>query len=230
MVTGNNPLKNSKNNGLDSRAKLSLPSQRRKGGFGARNWKSKLGPMADTWNRRNPHADEVSKMADHESQRKWAPKRFPLHRHSTDNRYSPWAEIRHILELIFLEAPLPGTLNKLCAMIDVQIGNVVSLVSLPDEEESHLCLIVQIAMQCGLHVFSSTSILSRDKSLLGTFQIYCCDQRRPTAHEFQLIKRVIHLAAVALQRHKDAEDFDRSSRHLRSAIGRSAPERPPFIN
>jgi hypothetical protein len=128
-----------------------------------------------------------------------------------------------------LGAPLPGILNKLCIAIDVQIGNVVSLVLLPNGEENHLCSITQSAAQFGLNVFSSTSIFSRDKSFLGTLQMYCCDQRRPTPHELQLIERVIHLAALALQRHEDQEDFERPSKRSRSGMD-GALERPPFIN
>ena len=87
---------------------------------------------------------------------------------------------RDTLELISLGAHLPGILNRLCTAIDVQIGNVVSLVVLPNGEQNQLGPLTRSAMQVGLSVFSSTAILSRDKSLLGTFQLYCCDQRRPT--------------------------------------------------
>jgi hypothetical protein len=118
----------------------------------------------------------------------------------------------------------------LCAAIDVQIGNVVSLVSLPDREESRLCAITQSATELGLDVFSSRSILSRDKALLGTLEVYGCDSRRPTAYEYQLIERAIQLAAMALERHKEREDFEGPSRHWRRVVGGSAPARPPLIN
>jgi hypothetical protein len=126
-------------------------------------------------------------------------------------------------------APLPGILNKLCTVIDVQVGNVVSLFLLPDGEPNHHCSVSQSAVKLGLHVFSSTDILSRDKTHLGTLEIYGCDPRRPTADEYRLIERVVHLAAIALQRHEREQDFERSSRRSRSGMG-SALERPPFIN
>jgi hypothetical protein len=110
-----------------------------------------------------------------------------------------------ILQLISLGAPLPEILNRLCIAIDVQIGNVVSLISLPDGEESYLRSITQSAMKLGLDVFSSVAILSRDKSLLGTLEIYGCDSRRPTPHESQLIGRAIQLAEIALQRHSEGD-------------------------
>jgi hypothetical protein len=126
-------------------------------------------------------------------------------------------------------APLPGILNKLCTVIDVQVGNVVSLFLLPDGEPNHHCSVSQSAVKLGLHLLSSTDILSRDKTHLGPLEIYGCDPRRPTADEYRLIERVVHLAAIALQRHEQEQDFERSSRRSRSGMG-SALERPPFIN
>lgn len=168
-------------------------------------------------------------MADHESRTKRAPEEFWVDRDCNDNRRSQLAGERHILELISLGAPLPGILNKLCTAIDFQIGNVVSLVLLPDGEENHFCSVTQSALQVGLHLFSSTDILSRDKTLLGTLEIYGCDPRRPTQHEYRLIERVAHLAAIALQRHDDQQDFERPSRRSKDGTD-SALERPPFIN
>jgi hypothetical protein len=168
-------------------------------------------------------------MADHSSRTKRSSDGFSLFLHSSDNRRSSFAEERHILELISLGAPLPGILNQLCTAIDVQIGNVVSLVLLPDVEY-FLGSAAQTALQVGLNVFSSTPILSRDKTLLGKFEIYGCDPRLPTPREAHLIDRVTHLAAIALQRHADEdEDFVRPSRRSKTGVD-GASERPPFIN
>jgi hypothetical protein len=168
-------------------------------------------------------------MADHGSRTKGAPREFWPYQQCDDKRRSPLAGERHILELISLGAPLPGILNKLCTAIDIQIGNMVSLFLLPDGEDNHICSVTQSALQVGLHLFSSTDILSRDKTLLGTLEIYGCDLRRPTSHEYKLIQRVVHLAALALQRHEDEEDFERSSRRSRSRLD-GAIEKPRFIN
>jgi len=127
-----------------------------------------------------------------------------LYRPCNDVRRGPFAGERQIVELIDLGAPLPGILNQLCTTIDSQVGNVVSLVLLPDEQEYDLFSITRAATQFGLNVFSSSSILSRDRILLGTLQIYCCDHRRPNRQEAQLIARVIRLAAIAFQRREDA--------------------------
>jgi hypothetical protein len=168
-------------------------------------------------------------MANHKVHTKREPREFGFCRQCDDKRRSQLSGERNILELISLGAPLPVILNKLCTAIDVQIGDVVSLVLLPGVGESHVSSIAQSATQFGLNVFSSTSILSRDKNPMGTLQIYCCDQRNPTAHEFQLIERVVHLAAIAFQHHEDEENFERPSRRSGSGID-NAVERPPLIN
>lgn len=168
-------------------------------------------------------------MSDHEILTKRAPREFWLYEHCNDNRRGQLAEERQILELISRGAPLQEILNRLCIMIDVRIGNVVSIVSLPHGDENQLCSIARSAMQMGLHVFSSTSIASLDHTLLGTLELYSCDQRRPTALEYQLIERVVHLAAIALQRREEREDPVGSNRRLSSGIG-GVLERLPFIN
>ena len=152
------------------------------------------------------------------------------YRRSNDVRRGPLVGERQIVELISLGAPLPGILNQLCDAIDSQIGNIVSLVLLPNGQEYDLFSITQAATQFGLNVFSSSSILSGDNSLLGTFQIYCCDQRLPNPHEVQLIARVIRIAAIAFQRHEGAGESPKNYRRVRSETRGSATEKPPFIN
>jgi hypothetical protein len=118
---------------------------------------------------------------------------------------------KSILELISQGAPLPGVLNNLCAAIDLQIGNVVSVILPPGDHELHTN--AKNALQFGLHVFWSASIPLRDEQVLGSFQMYCCVSRSPSPFELQLIERVTHLAALAIRRHNDQEDFATFSRH-----------------
>jgi len=165
----------------------------------------------------------------HKSRTTRAPVAFRVYQESNDHRRSQLAEERHILELISLGAPLPGILNKLCTAIDVQVGNVVSLILLPDATETHLCSLAQSATQVGLHLFADLDILARDKARLGTLEIYCCDPRRPTPHEHRLMERVVHLAAVAIQRRGGVAELERPSKSPRDEVD-VAPERPPFIN
>ncbi|MGC2495681.1 hypothetical protein [Candidatus Binatus sp.] len=147
----------------------------------------------------------------------------------TDNQHSQFDGERRILELISLGAPLAGILNQLCIAIDVQIGDVISLVSLANEEENHVCSVTQRAVEVGLDVFSSTGILAVDQTLLGTLEIYGCEPRRPTASEYELIERVSHVAAIALQRHADEQDIERALRRTGGRIA-GAHELPPLVN
>lgn len=127
---------------------------------------------------------------------------------------------RHILELISLGSPLSAILNTLCATIDWTIGSAVSLILLPNEQERDLHLIAQSAGDFGLHKFCSAAILSDREDLLGTLEILCCNPRSPTANELQIIERVKHLAAVAMQSRHGGED----------AETRGALNRISFIN
>jgi hypothetical protein len=154
---------------------------------------------------------------------------FQLHRQSTDNRRCQLVGERQILELISLGAPLPGILNKLCMMIDVRIGNVVSIVSLPDQAENHFCSMTHSALQVGLEIFSSSAILSPGMIFLGMLEIFGCDQRRPTMLEYHLIDRVTYLAALALQRPEPGERADAPAIKPKSRVLGSS-EKPPFIN
>src|SRR5271170_6420577 len=141
-----------------------------------------------------------------QSRSKRSPADFRFDRQCTDNRRAQVVGERQILELISLGAALPGILNKLCMMIDVRIGDVVSIVSLADTDESHFCSMTNSALQVGLEEFSSHAIFSTDKAFLGTLEIFGCEPRRPTLSEYQLIERVIHLAALALEGHQPAGD------------------------
>jgi hypothetical protein len=161
------------------------------------------------------------------------PAAFRLHRPTSDGRRCPLVGERQILELISLGAPLPGILNKLCMILDVRIGNVVSIVSLPAADENHSCTMTRGAPQVGLEVFSSSAILCADKNYLGTLEIYGCDARRPTPLEYYLIERVTYLAALALQRHEALADpvEPPEPRSVKSRPKSGAPlEKTPFIN
>src|SRR5271169_3694923 len=154
---------------------------------------------------------------------------FQLHRQSTDNRRCPVVGERQILELISLGAPLPGILNKLCMMLDVRIGDVVSIVSLADADEGHFCSMAHSALQIGLDTFSCSAILASDRSLLGMLEIFGCDPRRPTLPECQLIDRVAYLASLALQRPEADADFEAPAVKTRGRLG-GLLEKTPFIN
>jgi hypothetical protein len=164
-----------------------------------------------------------------QSRTKRSPAEFHLRRQCNDSLGCPLVGERRIEELIFLGAPLPGILNKLCMMINLRIGNVVSIVSLLDEDQRHFCSITQSARQMGLDVFSLNAILSREQAVLGTLEIYGCDPRRPTPRENHLIQRAVDLAAIALQRHEATGDS--TGRAIKPRGKMADPlEGPPFIN
>lgn len=164
-----------------------------------------------------------------QSRSKRTPAEFHLHRQSGENRRYQVVGERQVLELISLGAPLPDILNKLCTIIDVRIGDVISMVSLPDEAENHFCSLTHSALRVGLEIFSSSAILSPDQRFLGMVDIFGYDLRRPTMLEYHLIDRVTYLAALALQRHHSE---DRLERLAVKPNGRLAGplEKPPFIN
>jgi hypothetical protein len=163
-----------------------------------------------------------------QSRSKQSATEFRLHRPSTDRRRCPLVGESQILELISLAAPLPDILNKLCMMIDIGIGDVVSIVSLPDSAENHFSSVADSALQVGLEMFSSSAILSPDRVFLGMLEIFGCDLRRPTKVENNLIDRVRYLAALALQ---SQDPMRRLARPAMKPKGWLSPlEKPPFIN
>jgi hypothetical protein len=106
-----------------------------------------------------------------------------------------------ILELISMGAPLFGVLNRLCGAIDLQIANLVSVISLADDKAHDLPTITERAARFGLHVFWFSSIPLRGETPLGWLEMYSCVARNPVLLELQLIERVTHLAVIAIQGH-----------------------------
>jgi len=149
-------------------------------------------------------------MTEGESCNKWGPSQLSLRRQSSGRKETLLRGEKSILELISMGAPLPGVLNRLCAAIDLQIGNLVSVILPADNQELHA--VTRKAVQFGLQVFWSGSIPLRNEDVLGSLQMYCCVSRPPTPFELQLIERVTHLAALAIQRHNDEEVFERFSK------------------
>jgi hypothetical protein len=111
-----------------------------------------------------------------------------------------------LLQLISSRAPLPGVLNGICIALDCQIGNVVSLFSLPTDDASELAEIAMNATLFGLHTFCSARVLAENDELLGSLDMYCCTSRSPSASEFQLIERAKCLAGIAIKLDKEADD------------------------
>jgi len=105
-----------------------------------------------------------------------------------------------ILQSITAGVPLPELLNRICSALDCEIGNVVSLVSLIDDDPATAATMAGNARHFGLYSFCSSGVISANHNLLGTLEMYSCDPWRPTCLELDLIERATCLAAIAIER------------------------------
>jgi hypothetical protein len=104
-------------------------------------------------------------------------------------------------------------LNEICSALDCQIGNVVSLISLPEDDRGELAAIATNAALFGLYSFCTEGVVSETEELLATLEMYCCLPRRPSPAEFQLIERAKCLTAIAIK-------LARNGEHPRAGGGR----------
>jgi hypothetical protein len=108
-----------------------------------------------------------------------------------------------ILQAISARAPLPVILNAICCALDCQIGNMVSLISLPSDGRNKLGEIAFKADLFGLHIFHSAPIAGENVGELGLLEMFCCARRKATLGEHQLIERAVCLAAIAIKHYND---------------------------
>ena len=137
---------------------------------------------------------------------------------------------RQILRAISVRAPLPELLNRICSALDCQIGNVVSLISLPEDHATELAAVVGNAKLFGLYTFCSTGVLDENHESLGSLETYSCLPRRPNLEEFQLIERATRLAAIAIGVHKDVKRHDPGEIRSKPSLPVHVPGRPAYIN
>jgi hypothetical protein len=143
-------------------------------------------------------------MNEHDSGSGAAPQKRNAHRSLDDKiQYLLRAE-EQLLQAISSHASLPKVLNEICSALDFQIGNVISLITLPGEDPSDLAAIAMNAAHFGLHTFCSEGIAAENDEVLGFLEMYSSDPRDPTAEEVQLIERAKCLAAIAIKRHNEA--------------------------
>jgi hypothetical protein len=103
-----------------------------------------------------------------------------------------------ILRSIAVRAPLPKILNEICTALDCQIGNMVSLISLPEDDVAS-GEIARNAALFGLHIFFSGGIFGQCGDELGSLDMYSCVVRDPSPYELQLTGRAACLAAIAME-------------------------------
>jgi hypothetical protein len=106
---------------------------------------------------------------------------------------------QQILQLISAKAPIAKILNEICYALDNQIGNMVSVVSLTEEQPTDVAEIGKNAELFGLHVFFATDIATDRGEQLGTLEMYSILSRKPSPRELLLIARAVCLAAIAVQ-------------------------------
>lgn len=107
---------------------------------------------------------------------------------------------RKIVQSISARRPLPEILNEICTALDCQIGNMVSLVSLPEDEATSVAEIARNAELFGLYIFFSVGIFAESGKELGSLEMYSCTPRNPSRGEVQLIERAACLGAIAIER------------------------------
>jgi hypothetical protein len=133
------------------------------------------------------------------------PQKCKAHRNFDDKIQYLLSAEEQLLQSISTDAPLPEVLNGICSALDCQIGNVVSLISLPGDDASDLAEIAMNAALFGLYTFCSEGVVAENDELLGSLEMYCNVPRSPSASEFQLIERAKCLAAIAIKLDKEAD-------------------------
>jgi hypothetical protein len=135
-----------------------------------------------------------------------------------------------LLQSISARAPLPQVLNGICIALDGQIGNVVSLISLPGDDAGELAAIAMNAALFGLYTFCSEGVVVENDELLGSLEMYSSVPRSPSANEFQLIERAKCLAAIAIKLDKEADDQGNCGMRGKRPVRGRVLERPFSMN
>jgi len=127
----------------------------------------------------------------------------------TPNRDSA-AEVQYLLRAeeqllhsISARIPLAEMLRKICNALNSEMGNMVSLVSLSNDDANFLASIVKNAAILGLYKFCSATVVGGNDERLGSIEMYGCVPRRPLLGEVRLIERATCLAAIAIHRHNE---------------------------
>jgi hypothetical protein len=131
-----------------------------------------------------------------------------------------------VLQSISAHAPLREVLHKICNALDSDIGNMISVISLPNDETTSLAAIAKSAALFGLHKFCSAGVVSGSDELLGFLEMYCCIPRRPFLSEVKLMERAACLAALAIKCHDDTSKYDESCVQGKRALRTNVLEWP----
>ena len=131
--------------------------------------------------------------------------RLPCRDSGAEIQYVLRAE-EQILHSIAARIPLTDILNKICDSLNSEMGNMISLVSLSNDDATCVANIVKSAAIFSLYKFCSAAVVGGNREALGSIEMYTCIPRRPFLNEIRLIERATCLAAVAIKRHNEADD------------------------
>jgi hypothetical protein len=106
--------------------------------------------------------------------------------------------------------------GRICTALDRQIGNMISFISLPEDDVAATAELARNADRFGLYIFYSGGIFDEGGGEIGFLEMYCCTARDPFVHELQLITRAICLATIALECEPKA---DHQANHRRREKG-----------
>jgi len=151
--------------------------------------------------------------------------------HCSENRIQYLLKTEEqILQSIAARAPISRILNDICDALDCEIGNMVSLISVPDDNAISGVEVLHSAVLFGLYRFFAVVIVENNGEELGSLEMYCCVSRNPSPREFQLIERAVCLAAIAIKHYREAGDGGNCRiPGIRSARG-YVPETPTSMN
>jgi hypothetical protein len=146
-------------------------------------------------------------MADsHFRSRDRSPKHW-LHRNSGGEIPYLLKAKEELLQSMSAGTPLSEVLHKICNALNLEIGNMISLISL-DDNATDRAAIARIAARFGLYAFCFAGVVAENDELLGSLEMYCCVRHSPSPGEFQSIKRATCLAAMAIKQHNKADPHD----------------------
>jgi hypothetical protein len=169
-------------------------------------------------------------MDEHSSGRRDRPENRQPNPYSGEGKQFLLKAEEQILQSISGRAPLPELLNRICSALDIQIGNVVSLISLPGDDADELTAIAGNAALFGLYAFCSGSVVDESDELLGSLEMYCSIPRRPSDSEFQLIERAMCLAAIAIKLGNKADHQGNCGARGKRAVPEHVAESSDYVN
>ena len=135
-----------------------------------------------------------------------------------------------ILQSISVRTPISKVLNDICNALDCEIGSMVSLICMPDDNASSGSEVSHSVALFGLYSFFSAVIGAGNGEDRGSLEMYCCVSRKPSPREFQLIERAVCLAAAAIKRYREAIEGGNCCVHGVRSARTYVPETPTLMN